>query len=118
MDEEGDRYMVEKRGDENIVQMKPGIRRQQLVRGERTHMLRFFLEKGADLPVHTHQQEQTGYLLSGAMIMEVEGTRHRLQPGDSWSLPGNLPHGVEVLEDTEVLEVFSPPRHDYLEKGG
>ncbi|MFW6182068.1 MAG: cupin domain-containing protein [Spirochaetota bacterium] len=110
--------MVVKHSDRGIVEAKPGIRRQQLVYGERTHMLRFFLEKGADLPLHTHEQEQTGYLLSGAMIMKVEGTRHRLGPGDSWSLPGNLPHGVEVLEDTELLEVFSPPREDYLEVHG
>jgi quercetin dioxygenase-like cupin family protein len=109
--------MVVKRSDRNIVESSPGIRRQQLVHGERTHMVRFFLEKDADLPRHTHRHEQTGYLLSGAMIMEVDGIRHRLGPGDSWSLAGNLPHGVEVLEDTEVLEVFSPPREDYLEIG-
>ena len=109
--------MVVKRSDRNIVESSPGIRRQQLVHGERTHMVRFFLEKGADLPRHAHRHEQTGYLLSGAMVMDVDGVRHRLGPGDSWSLPGNLPHGVEVLEDTEVLEVFSPPREDYLEIG-
>jgi quercetin dioxygenase-like cupin family protein len=111
---EEERFMVSKRSDGNIVAMKPGIQRQQLVYGERTHLVRFFLDGGAVIPVHAHAQEQTGYLLSGVMVMTIDGEDHRLEPGDSWSLPGDLPHGVKVLEDAEVLEVFSPPRQDYM----
>jgi quercetin dioxygenase-like cupin family protein len=52
--------------------------------------------------------------LSGRMKLIVEGVPHELRPGDSYYLASNIPHGVETLEDTRVLDTFSPPRDEYL----
>ena len=71
------------------------------------------MSKGRILPQHKHPEEQTGYLVSGHMILVIEGERHELMPGDSWAIPGNVEHGAETLEDSVALEVFSPPREDY-----
>jgi quercetin dioxygenase-like cupin family protein len=94
--------------------MASGVHRQSLAYGERTHLVRFRLEKGAEIPVHEHPHEQTGYLLEGSMVMTIRGRRYALEPGDSWSLRGGVPHGVEVLEECLVFEVFAPVRKDYL----
>ena len=66
------------------------------------------------IPLHRHPQEQTGYLVSGHLRFTIAGVDHDLHPGASWMIPGNVEHGVRVPEDSVVIEVFSPPREDYL----
>jgi quercetin dioxygenase-like cupin family protein len=48
------------------------------------------------------------------MKLIVDGTAHELKTGDSHYLPSNIPHGVETMEETQVLDTFSPPRDEYL----
>jgi quercetin dioxygenase-like cupin family protein len=91
-----------------------GITYKTLTFGERTSLSEFSLEKGSVIPKHSHPHEQTGYVISGRMIFTIADERYEAEPGDSWNIPGNVEHDVEVLEDTVVLEVFSPPREDYL----
>ncbi|MGE5396494.1 MAG: cupin domain-containing protein [Chitinophagales bacterium] len=100
----------------NYLLALPGIYRRTLVHGSRTLMTEFLLEKGADLPSHQHPQEQTGYLVSGQMILVIGDQEHKVGPGDSWAIPGGVEHRAEVLEDSVALEVFSPVREDYLQK--
>jgi quercetin dioxygenase-like cupin family protein len=106
--------MVVKRHESGIVEMLDGISRQSLAHGERTHLVKFFLQKGKLLPLHTHEHEQTGYLLEGRMVMTIDEKDHKLEPGDCWSIGGNVPHSARILEDCVVIEVFSPVRKDYL----
>jgi quercetin dioxygenase-like cupin family protein len=92
----------------------PGVRLKTLVHGRLTHMTEVKFRKGAVVPEHHHPHEQTGYLISGSLRF-FNGTEEAIaRPGDSWSLPGGFPHGAEALEDTVVIEVFSPLREDYL----
>lgn len=107
--------MVLKKRDDGMVEMVEGITRQTLTHGERTLLVKVFLKEGRSLPLHSHREEQTGYLLSGRMIMTIEGIDHELEEGDSWSIKGNVEHGVKVLSDSVVVEVFSPIRKDFLE---
>lgn len=93
----------------------PGIQLKSLVHGEKTMLVRFKLTKGAELPVHTHPHEQTGYLESGRIVLHIGSEAHEAGPGDSWSIPGNLEHRAVILEDSVAVEVFSPVREDYLE---
>ena len=72
------------------------------------------LAAGSKMPEHQHPQEQQVYILSGRMKLIVEGTPHELATGDSFYLASNVPHGVETLEETRVLDTFSPPRDEYL----
>jgi len=107
--------MVAKRREEGWAEMREGVYRQSLAHGDKTHMVKFRLQSGAVIPMHEHPHEQTGYLLQGEMVMIIEGEECPLETGDSWSLRGGVPHGVRVLEECLVLEVFSPLREDYLD---
>jgi quercetin dioxygenase-like cupin family protein len=91
-----------------------GIHYKTLTHGERTSLSEFTLAKGSVIPKHSHPHEQTGYVISGRMTFTIDDERFEAEPGDSWNIPGNVEHHVEVLEDTVVIEVFSPPREDYL----
>jgi quercetin dioxygenase-like cupin family protein len=72
------------------------------------------LDAGSRMPEHTHSQEQIVHILSGRMKLIVNGVPHELRTGDSFYLAGNVPHGVETIDDTYVLDTFSPPRDEYL----
>jgi quercetin dioxygenase-like cupin family protein len=91
-----------------------GIRMKTLCYGAKTLMTEFLLDKGSDLPAHTHPHEQTGYLVSGHIILSIGGKDHDTLPGDSWAVPSNVEHGARILEDSVAIEVFSPVRKDYL----
>jgi quercetin dioxygenase-like cupin family protein len=93
---------------------RPGVNYRSLAVGERTHLLEFRLIKGTSIPEHEHPHEQTGYLVSGRMTFVIAGEAFDTGPGDGWNIPGGIGHGVEVIEDCVVIEVFSPVREDYL----
>jgi quercetin dioxygenase-like cupin family protein len=84
------------------------------VYGEKTLLSEFKLDKGSAVPLHRHAQEQTGFLVSGRILLVMAGDRHELEPGDSWAIPGGVEHGAEALEDSLLVEVFSPLREDYI----
>ena len=91
-----------------------GVHLKTLVYGQKTLMTKVRLEQGAVIPPHQHPYEQTGYLVSGRMEFIIDGKYQLTEPGDSWSIPENIQHGATVLEETVVVEVFSPVREDYL----
>jgi quercetin dioxygenase-like cupin family protein len=94
----------------------PGIRIKTLCYGERTLMTEFKLEGGANLSMHAHPYEQTGYLVSGRIRLTAGEAVHDVAPGDSWCIPMNVNHGAQIIEDSVAIEVFSPVRQDYLPK--
>ncbi len=106
--------MYYKHNDEGFTQILPGIRIKTLVHGERTLFSEFRMEAGSRLPDHSHPHEQTGYLVSGRMRLITEADSFEAGPGDSWCIPGNVKHRAELLEDSVVVEVFSPVREEYL----
>lgn len=106
--------MVKKASGDGYIQAMDGIGRKTLVYGINTMMTEFRLKKGKTLPAHKHPQEQTGYLVSGHIILTIDGEPYDMKPGDSWSIPGNVEHGAAILEDSVAVEVFSPVREDYL----
>ena len=72
------------------------------------------LATGSVMPPHSHSEEQIVHILAGKMRLIVEGVPHELSTGDSFYLASNVPHGVETMSETRVLDTFSPPRNDYL----
>ncbi len=94
----------------------PGIKQKTLVYGERTLMTQFVLAKGSVLPEHAHPYEQTGYLVSGRIILKIDDREFEATAGDSWNIAMNVNHGAKTLEDSVAIEVFSPLREDYLPK--
>jgi len=106
--------MFTKNTDRKSTPQIEGISYKTLAFGNRTSLSEFSLGKGSVIPKHSHPHEQTGYVISGQLLFTIGDERFEAKPGDSWNIPGNVEHDVEVLENTVVIEVFSPPREDYL----
>lgn len=106
--------MFYKKNSDGYKQVLPGIKLKTLVYGEKTLFTEFQLEKGSQLPAHSHPQEQTGYLVAGHIRLFIGNDAFDVTPGDSWCVPGNVEHRAEILADSVAIEVFSPVREDYL----
>ena len=91
-----------------------GIKRQTKTSGKTMYQMLATLEAGSKMPAHQHPQEQIVHILSGRMKLIVDGMPHELTAGDSFYLASNIPHGVDTMEETRVLDTFSPPRNEYL----
>lgn len=96
------------------IQICPGIKRQTLGSGKTMYQMLATLEAGSKMPAHQHPQEQIVHVVSGRMNLIVDGTPHQLKAGDSFYLASNIPHGVETIDETRVVDTFSPPRDEYL----
>jgi quercetin dioxygenase-like cupin family protein len=106
--------MFTKNNSSDFKPLMAGIRIRPLVYGQKTNLCEFLLGQGHQLPWHNHPYEQTGFLISGKLIFRIGDESHETLPGDSWCIPENVFHGVEVLENSHVVEIFSPVRPDYL----
>lgn len=96
------------------VQRAPGIDRVTLTYDTDTMMCWFFLKKGAELEMHQHVQSQNGIVMKGRInFVKGNGEVLELTAGDAYYFASNDPHGSKVLEDTELLECFTPARDDY-----
>lgn len=96
------------------IDIAPGIRRRTITHGTSMYQMIAKLDAGSVMPAHQHPQEQIVHILEGHMRLIVAGVPHELRGGQSHYLAPNVPHGVETIEDTMVLDTFSPPRDDYL----
>jgi quercetin dioxygenase-like cupin family protein len=96
------------------IEICPGIKRRTHATGKNMYQMVALLAAGSVMPEHRHPQEQLVHILEGRMRLIVEGTPHELVTGDSFYLGSNVPHGVETMENTRVLDTFSPPRDEYL----
>jgi quercetin dioxygenase-like cupin family protein len=96
------------------IEICPGITRRTLANGKAMYQMIATLAAGSRMPEHRHAQEQIVHILEGQMRLIVDGVPHELSTGDSFYLASNVPHGVETILPTRVLDTFSPPRDDYL----
>lgn len=88
----------------------------QFVFGEKLTLARFELKKGGIVAEHYHPNEQLTYVLSGAIKLTVKGKDYIVRAGEALIIPSNAPHRAEALEDTIVLDAFSPRRDDWIKK--
>jgi quercetin dioxygenase-like cupin family protein len=91
------------------------IDREMLV-GDKIMLARVFLKKGAHVPEHHHHNEQVTYILEGALKFAIDGKEIVVRAGEVLCIPANMPHEAWALEDTLDLDVFTPPREDWLNK--
>jgi len=105
--------MLTARETVTAVEMFPGVVRRTLSAGDRTMLCEVALAKGAVVPLHTHPHEQTGYLSRGHLLFRIAEEERELHEGDSWMIPGDVPHIVTALEDSIAIDIFSPPRDEY-----
>ena len=96
------------------IQIAPGIKRRTTTSGATMYQMRAQLDAGSRLPEHRHSQEQIALVIKGRIKLIVNCVPHELRAGEAFYLASNVPHGVETIEDTTVIDTFSPPRDDYL----
>jgi quercetin dioxygenase-like cupin family protein len=93
--------------------MLPGVVRRTMTDGDRMMLCEVSMERDAVVPMHTHPHEQTGYLVSGRIRMQVGDETRELNPGDCWQVPSEVSHEAVALEPSVLVDVFSPPRDEY-----
>lgn len=76
---------------------------------------RFNLARGAVVPLHSHDHEQLSYVVSGKLKFHVAGEEIVVGPGEALQIPSWAEHGVDVIEDTVVIDTFAPVRQDWLD---
>lgn len=97
-----------------VEHLNPFIDR-QFVYGEGAMVARLFLRKGAVVPEHSHHNEQITYVLDGALRFTLgDGRVLTVRSGELLVIPPHMPHGAEALEDTQDLDIFTPPRADWI----
>jgi quercetin dioxygenase-like cupin family protein len=98
-----------------LEQLNPSIQRQFIV-GHDLMVARILIKKGGLVPEHSHVNEQVTYILEGALKFTIGGRDIVVRAGEVLAIPPNLPHSAEALEDTVDLDVFNPPRADWINK--
>lgn len=90
----------------------------RLITGERTMLTHVYLDKGAVVPMHSHENEQITYVLKGALrfwIRDEDSEPIDVRAGEVLVLPSFVPHKAIALEDTLDVDIFTPPRQDWLD---
>ena len=85
-----------------------------LVHGPKSMVTKMLYKQGDAVPSHKHANEQSGYVISGRYRIRFAEFDREIGPGDSYMIPENVAHVIEVIEPGEVLDFFAPPRVDYL----
>jgi quercetin dioxygenase-like cupin family protein len=91
----------------------------RLITGDRMMLAHVYLQKGCIVPRHSHENEQFTYILQGALrfwIGEHGEEEIVVRAGEVLHIPSNVPHKAEALEETLDMDVFSPPRQDWLDR--
>jgi quercetin dioxygenase-like cupin family protein len=85
-----------------------------LSHGSESVVTKMLYKKEDKPPLHKHPNEQSGYVISGRYRIIFGKNNQEIGAGDSYSIPRDVEHRIEIIEPGEVLDFFSPPRKDYL----
>src|SRR6202522_4531541 len=99
--------------DESMSHPEPGLRRQLMSWSPDMMLVRHRMEKGWVGAKHSHPHEQMVYVVSGRITFQHPGGTFEAKAGDSFLVAGNVEHQASALEDSEILDVFTPYREDY-----
>lgn len=99
-----------------VRELAPGVTA-RLIWGEKVMLSFLEFQAGSSIPLHTHPHEQAGVVLEGELEFIVGDQRKLLRAGDTYLIPGGVEHGVApVAAPARALDIFSPPREDYLSR--
>jgi quercetin dioxygenase-like cupin family protein len=98
-----------------LEDLNPLLQRQMIVGGS-VMLARVLMKKGCIVPEHSHHNEQITYILDGALKFWIDGKVIVVNAGEVLTIPPHMPHKAEALEDTVDVDVFTPPREDWLNK--
>jgi quercetin dioxygenase-like cupin family protein len=99
----------------DLEDLNPLLKRQFVV-GHDIMVARVLMKKGCIVPLHSHHNEQFTYILEGALKFWVDGKKIVVSAGEVLTIPPHMPHRAEAMEDTVDLDVFNPPRADWINK--
>ncbi len=100
---------------ENAVNRQfKGVSFDVLAIGQKSMVTKMKYKIGDNVPSHAHPNEQSGYVISGKYRIKFQNLNEIICPGDSYSIPENIEHSLEVIEAGEVIDTFTPLRQDYL----
>jgi quercetin dioxygenase-like cupin family protein len=88
----------------------------QLLVGDQVMVARVLLKKGCVVPMHSHFNEQISHAQSGVLQFTIDGREITLREGDFLCIPPHVPHAAVALEDFVGIDIFTPPRADWLNK--
>ena len=94
-------------------QMNEAVSR-QVIHTDTMTIARLSLKKGAVVPRHSHPNEQVSNVEAGTLRFLFDDGDEVVNTGESMQIPGGVPHAVEALEDSVALDLFSPPREDWI----
>ena len=106
--------MVSRNNEVEKKDLFPGASRKVLARGGGLMTVEVKFAAGCQVPAHTHPHEQVSYVVSGRIELTLGGKTEVLGPGDTFYAGPDEPHGVNFLEDSVVVDTFSPQREDFL----
>ncbi len=112
----GARAVTLYRWDEIALEKVTEMISRKVVTGEREMLAQMYLKRGCLVPMHAHESEQMTYVLQGALRFLVGGEEVTVREGEVLHIPSRVAHQAEALEDTFELDVFSPIRHDWLDR--
>ena len=84
--------------------------------GQNVMLARVLLKKGCIVPEHSHHNEQITYILEGALKFWIDGKEIVVNAGEVLTIPPDMPHRAEALVDTVDLDIFNPPRADWINR--
>ncbi len=99
--------------DTEQIEMVEGIHRRTMGTTDEAMLCEFFLERGAIVNEHSHMNDQVGYVVYGEFEVTIGKQTRVCVAGDSYAIPGGVPHSGKAILDTLTIEIFSPPRNDY-----
>lgn len=105
--------MITKLKDARQKEFK-GISFDVLAIGKSSMVTKMNYNQGDYASVHSHPNEQSGYVISGKYKIMIDGEEFLITVGDSYAIPENVPHSMEVIEAGEIIDVFTPIRKEYL----
>jgi quercetin dioxygenase-like cupin family protein len=88
----------------------------QYVVGTNVMLARIVLKKGAQVPMHHHFHEQISHVVEGALNFRIDGKEVIVRAGEILTIPPDVPHQVIALEDSVALDIFNPPRQDWIDR--
>jgi len=100
--------------DSVMTNPEDGLRRQVMAYSPSMMLVRHRMVKGWVGARHSHPHEQMVYIVSGYLIFEYSTGTFEAKTGDSFLVPGGVEHQARALEDSEVLDIFTPYRQDYV----
>jgi quercetin dioxygenase-like cupin family protein len=106
--------VVVKHQDGNTSEPEPGLKRRVLAYNEKLFLVEHEMAKGWVGTLHSHPHDQIVYVIHGHLKVTCQGKMFELRTGDTFAVRGGVEHGASAVEESLVIDVFTPWREDYL----